>query len=71
MRDKVSARPLVTRLIDSIRSSLLMGLLIQRRIAGIEVDAMIGAICVGLAYAASMVSSKPLAPMIMDPTMKD
>jgi hypothetical protein len=48
-----------------------MGLLIQRRIVGIEVDAMIGAICVGLAYAASMVSSKPLAPMIMDPTMKD
>jgi hypothetical protein len=63
---------LVTRLIDSIRSSLLMGLLVQRRIAGIEeVDAMIGVICVGLAYAASTVSSKPLAPMIMDPAMKD
>jgi hypothetical protein len=49
-----------------------MGFLVQRRIAGIEeVDAMIGAICVGLAYAASMVSSKPLTPMIMDPAMKD
>jgi hypothetical protein len=49
-----------------------MGLLVQRRIAGIkEVDAMIGAICVVLAYAASTVSSKPLAPMIMDPAMKD
>jgi hypothetical protein len=42
MRDKVSARPLVTRLIDSIRSC-----------------------------AASTVSSKPLAPMIMDPTKKE
>jgi hypothetical protein len=49
-----------------------MGLLVQRWIARIkEVDAMIGAICVGLAYATSTVSSKPLAPMIMDPTMKD
>jgi hypothetical protein len=49
-----------------------MGLLIQRQIARIkEVDAMISAICVGLAYAASTVSSKPLAPMIMDPAMKD
>jgi hypothetical protein len=49
-----------------------MGLLVQRRITGIEeVDAMIGAICVGLAYAASTVSSKLLAPMIMDPAMKD
>jgi hypothetical protein len=72
MWDKVSARPLVTRSIDSIRSSLLMGLLIQRRIAGTrEVVAMIGAICAGLACTASTVSPMPLAPIITDPTMKD
>jgi hypothetical protein len=46
-----------------------MGFLVQRQIARIrEVDAMI---YVGLAYAVSMVSSMPLAPIITNPTMKD
>jgi hypothetical protein len=49
-----------------------MGLLVQPRIAKTrEVVTMIGVIYAGLAYAASMVSSMPLAPIITDPTMKD
>jgi hypothetical protein len=71
MRDKVSAGSLVTRSIDSIRSPLLIGLLVQQQIAEVrEAVAVIGAICAGLTHAASMVPSMPLAPIIMDPTMK-
>jgi hypothetical protein len=65
-----SVRRLVTRSIDSIKSSLLIGLLVQRRIAGIG-GVAIGAICAGLTYITSVNKSAPWAPIRMVPAMKD